>query len=422
MRYGFRSPADGIALPVPLLNGMPPRPSRHSNHIGEQMKIHTSRSAVLSLALLATAAAHSQPQTAEVLSVHGCDGVPGGTDTRDTDAALEEFRQTMRSQGVPGAQLVYAHNGAATLYCHGVMRNDSPAPVTDQTVFQAASLSKVIGAYITLRLADAGTIDLDTPLWDYWPSERIKDNPQARTITARRVLDHTSGLPNWQISPSNPAIDQTPLQNRFATGARFGYSGEGFYLLQRTLEHLTGKRWEQLATQEVFSRFDMPSSHFMTDHAFDDRKARGHGKDGTPERDRVFGWENTAWTLVTTARDYHHFLQRALYRGEGLQPATHALMFTAASNADDTDTPSAADPFIDWGLGVGLQNANNRPLVWHWGDNPGFKALFMLDPRSGDSIALFTNSDNGPATYKQVLRRFFGEGDYPAVDWSSAQD
>lgn len=46
----------------------------------------------------------------------------------------------------------------------------------------------------------------------------------------------------------------------------------------------------------------------------------------------------------------------------------------------------------------------------------------MLDPASGESLVLFTNSENGPAAYKQVLRAFMGPGSYPAVDWSSAQD
>jgi CubicO group peptidase (beta-lactamase class C family) len=394
---------------------------RLSEQTGEKMKIQAPRTAVLALALFSMGQAHPQPAAPMSIARHGC-GASTAAETDGARARREAFDAAMRANGIPGAQLIHTRAGASEAYCHGVLKNGAAAKVGDDTVFQAASLSKVVAAYIALRLVDEGKLNLDTPLWDYWHSQRTKDNPLARTITARMVLNHTSGLRNWQISPSDPAIDRTPLESRFAPGEHYAYSGEGFYLLQRTLEHVTGSSWNALAAREVFSRFDMPSSSYLTDHAFDARNASGHGKDGTPEPDRVFAWENTAWTLVTNAHDYDNFIQGALYRGEGLTPATRALMFAPSSDADDPASPSPADPLIAWGLGVGLQEADGRRLVWHWGDNPGFKAFFMLDPASGESLVLFTNSENGPAAYKQVLRMFMGPGSYPAVDWSSAQD
>lgn len=70
---------------------------------------------------------------------------------------------------------------------------------------------------------------------------------------------------------------------------------------------------------------------------------------------------------------------------------------------------------------MGLQATAGRTLAWHWGDNPGFKAFFMLDPASGESIVLLTNSQNGLSTYREVLELFMGEGEYPAIDWVRAQ-
>ena len=85
--------------------------------------------------------------------------------------------------------------------------------------------------------------------------------------------------------------------------------------------------------------------------------------------------------------------------GEGLAPATHSMMLAQSSDADDREVPTPADPYIAWGLGVGLQETEAGKLAWHWGDNPGFKALFVLDPQSGESVVLFTNSENGLSTY-----------------------
>ena len=79
------------------------------------------------------------------------------------------------------------------------------------------------------------------------------------------------------------------------------------------------------------------------------------------------------------------------------------------------------DPYIDWSLGVGLETVDGRTRLWHWGDNPGFKAFFALDPASGESLVLFTNSENGLSTYREMLQLFLGEGAYPLVEWARTQ-
>lgn len=384
------------------------------------MKIRAPRVTMLAIALLSFGPAWSQSAGMDARS-GGDSAASASKGHGDAGARQGKFDEVMQRHGIPGAQLLYAHHGEYEAHFHGVMSNQSGQHVSGQTLFQAASLSKVVAAYVTLRLAGQGEIDLDKPLWDYWHSARTKDNDLARKITARMVLNHTTGLPNWQISPSNPAIDSTPLVNQFEPGTRFSYSGEGFYLLQKTLEHIAGMGWDDLAKKEVFTRFDMPSSSFLTRQVFDAVNSTGHDADGTVRPDRVFAWENTAWTLVTNVHDYNNFIQGALYRGEGLEPSMHEMMLAPSSNADDASVPSAADPFVDWGLGVGIQSAAGRKLVWHWGDNPGFKAFFALDPATGDSIVLFTNSENGLSAYKEVLELFMGEGEYPAIDWAKAQ-
>ncbi|HAI94790.1 MAG TPA: serine hydrolase [Xanthomonadaceae bacterium] len=377
------------------------------------MNLQPLRTWTLTIALLATATAVSAPSLAH-------DGLVR-TQASDAQAKADAFDAIMRGHGIPGAQLLWSHAGTSEEFDYGVTRLHAADKVTPDTVFEAASLSKVLAAYIVMRMVDAGQMDLDTPLWNYWHSPRTRDNPQARRITTRMVLDHTTGLKNWQVSPSSPAIDTAPLESLFEPGARYSYSGEGFYLLQKTVEHITGTAWNELAGKEVFARFDMPDSSYVAVPAQESHRARGHDADGVPDDGPGYAHANTAYTLVTNARDYGNFIRGALFEGKGLAPATHALMLAAASDADDHAVPSPADPYVSWGLGVGLQKVAGRTLVWHWGDNPGYKAFFVLDPASGDNLILFTNSDKGLSTYKQVLNLFFGKGDYPAVDWARSQ-
>ncbi len=185
---------------------------------GEKMKIQAPRMAVLALALVSVGIApalHAAPGAGDR---PGCGAQPASASAQ---ARRDAFDAAMRAHGIPGAQLIHTRDGISEAYCHGVLDARAAATVGDDTVFQAASLSKVVAAYIALRLVDAGQLDLDKPLWDYWQSPRTRDNPLARRITTRMVLDHTSGLPNWQISPSNPAIDHTPLQSKFAPGGHY---------------------------------------------------------------------------------------------------------------------------------------------------------------------------------------------------------
>jgi CubicO group peptidase (beta-lactamase class C family) len=78
----------------------------------------------------------------------------------------------------------------------GVLNAETKTPVTDSTVFEAASLSKPVFAYAVLKLVDAGKVDLDKPLNQYLPGNYdVGDDPRLNQISTRRVLSHTTGFP-----------------------------------------------------------------------------------------------------------------------------------------------------------------------------------------------------------------------------------
>jgi CubicO group peptidase (beta-lactamase class C family) len=114
----------------------------------------------------------------------------------------------------------------------GVKDLVSRQPVDDDTVFEAGSVSKTVFAYAVLKLCERGVLDLDAPLTKYTP-ERLLDDPRLNLITTRRVLCHTTGLPNWRS-------DKEPMKISFTPGERWSYSGEGYSYLQSVVTHLTG--------------------------------------------------------------------------------------------------------------------------------------------------------------------------------------
>jgi len=344
----------------------------------------------------------------------------GGAQTLPSPDTLTAL---MRRAGVPGMQLVYARRGTTRTYSLGVRQAGSPLPVTAQTIFEGASLGKAMLAYVALRLLDRGIFDLDRPLLTYYAYPRLladqadQANSKAARITARLVLTHRSGLPNWEVPPTSPAWQTSPLTLRYPPDSCWSYSGEGFTFLQKTLEHLTHKSFETLAQEEIFRPLGLRHSTFQWQASLAAQAASGHDDQSRPQPISHFAAPYGAFSLLTTAADYSHFLQ-ALLRGQGLKPATARLLLTPLGQArrcDHAATPT--DAAIAWAAGVGLATTRRGLAQWQWGDNGSFKGFFLTLPGQQQSLVFLTNSSNGPKMAEQLLRLFFGPGQDQALRW-----
>jgi CubicO group peptidase (beta-lactamase class C family) len=332
-------------------------------------------------------------------------------------AQQAELAALLKKENIAGMQLVY-HNGRTTkTYSLGVRQAGTSQAVTATTIFQAASLGKVVLAYTALRLLDRGVLDLDKPLLAYYPYPRLLHEPRADKITARMVLSHTTGLPNWSEYPGGPNWPTSALHLRYAPDSCWHYSGEGYVFLQKTLEHLTGQSFEALAEAEVFKPLGMKNSSFVWRTSFAANASTGHDDKSQPTSIKQFAEGYGAFSLLTTASDYSRFLQ-ALMAGRGLAPATARLLTTPANPANRCGRPaSAADPAIAWACGVGLASTSQGPAQWHWGDNDDFKGFFMTLPGRHENLVFLTNSANGDRITNEVLQLFFGPGQYWATQW-----
>ena len=104
----------------------------------------------------------------------------------------------MNSAEVPGLSIATIEGGKVSWIGSFGLKNMKTAALVDvRTVFPAASLSKVVFAYAVLKLADQGTLDLDVPLSRYLPNY-VENDDRVNLITARHVLTHRTGFPNWR--------------------------------------------------------------------------------------------------------------------------------------------------------------------------------------------------------------------------------
>ena len=204
----------------------------------------------------------------------------------------------------------------------------------------AASLVKQVIAHLALQLIK----DLDEPV--------LGD------ITVRHVLTHTTGLPNWRP-------DGRPLEPLRPPGQRWGYSGEGFVLLQEHLRLRTGVPIAELAIDRVFTPFDMDQSRLA------DPEPGFHGYR----------------PLITTAADYGRFLANVLrFDDARWQPLWRI------------------DEDLAWGAGWGIE-VGPPTHGWQWGLNDDANHFVIGCPSTGDGVVVLTDDPDGRDFYRAVVER-----------------
>src|SRR5262245_2655833 len=331
-------------------------------------------------------------------------------------ARLEKIIPLLMKEGtVPGLSIALAQNGELTWHRgFGVKNVKTNEPVDDDTVFEAASLSKPVFAFAVLKLVDAGKFDLDKPLNQYLPGNYdVGDDPRLGQITARRVLSHTTGFPNWR--------SQGALKIYFTPGDRFSYSGEGFVYLAKVIEHVTGEKFNDFMKRMVFDPLGMVNSSYVWQESYETLKTFSHNSVGEVAGRNKPSEPNAAASLNTTAQDFGRFVS-AILKGEGLKKETLKQILTPQIKVSESGTnnnarsPEKLSTTISWGLGWGLQTTGDGVSFWHWGDNGESKAYIVAFERQKLGVVIFANSVTGLSIVPEIIDLAVG-GEQPALAW-----
>jgi len=348
----------------------------------------------------------------------------------------------VRAACVPGLCAILVRNGeVAWVHALGVTKSGTTQKIDADTMFEAASISKAVFAYIVLQLADQGVLELDKPLAEYFRPDYLATNPALAAITARHVLTHTSGLPNW--GDDNKPESFVP---QFLPGSHFSYSGEGMFWLQLVVEKLTSEGLDATARRLLFGPAGMTRSTFSA--YVDDpnvawghvggRVANGQGwrdvsgfvsrlaaewkkpvrdwtqadwiragasadpKSNPPKRVR---FANAASSLITSTRDLARFavlLSGRNRAGWQIREATRVAM-TSPIVAVRQGVPHW------WGLGVEIENGTRGRRIGHEGNNDGRCAAYMAtEPETGNALVIMTNDGAGFGVYQRVVQTITG--------------
>ena len=343
--------------------------------------------------------------------------------------------KTMR-QGSPGVIIEVARNGELLFSgAYGQADLEQQTPVTRDTVFQLASITKEFTAAAVLTLVEDGQLKLDDRL-----SRHLPELPAAADVRVYDLLIQTSGIPDFAEDPDGAktkSIARTPgemlawiaeitPQLEFRPGTKWAYSNSNYVLLGLIAERVTGQSLVDVFRERLF----MPAG--LTTIAFDDptdvvaRRAEGYQRD----KEALSGFRKADWVSPTlpgpagalrgTAADLVRW-NEALFGGRILKPETFKLMTSPGLLTDGRTTkfgmPEEWQKGLnsDYGMGVFIKPSNGGIRIGHGGDIDGFSGWAAHYPSSGVTIVQLINSQSADLNVDEVEAAVFPDSTEPCL-------
>ena len=327
--------------------------------------------------------------------------------TRFLESRIAEWDQGiprwLRDARLPGASMAIIDAGKVLWEGQfGVKDAGTGDPVRRDTVFAACSNTKPVFAYAVVKLCEKGVMDLDRPLTKYTSRRFVEGDPQLDLITARHVLTHTTGFPNWR-EPGKPL----PIQ--FTPGTQRQYSGEGFRYLQSVVQEVTGQPFAEFMRVNVLEPFGMTSSRFVwDDETYKQRVAQGHDKEGTPviepsqmqtaaQKAEGLATYGAAAMLHTTPGDYAKFLVEIV----DPKPAD-AFRLNEPSRRDYLRPQFKRDEITSSGLGWVIGQYGALTFFTHAGSASGWQCESFASVGRKAGMVIMVNGDNFPPFREQL--------------------
>jgi CubicO group peptidase (beta-lactamase class C family) len=340
---------------------------------------------------------------------------------RRFEAIAALVREKMRAYRVPGVGLGVTANGTTTLRGFGATSLDDPQPITPDTLFTIASISKTMTATAVMRLVELGTLDLKAPIQRYLPDFRIADDDTSRQVTLWHCLTHT---PGWEgqlttedrgaealahfassIMPTLPALAPP--------GRVWSYNNAGFALTGRVIEAVTGKSIHDALRDLVFAPLGLGHTVTRLTDAMTWRLTLGHrDRDAGVEVIRPFQTTSstTAGGVLTSLTDMMRYARFHMGDGTDAQGALYIsrprldLMQTAQIRKHPTTD--------EMGVGWHVRSVGGVMTLAHGGTLNGHCLLLQLVPSKALAFTVLTNHLDGWRLVQDVeaaiLQRYAG--------------
>ena len=339
------------------------------------------------------------------------------------------LRELMDRFGVPGASIAVIRDYQIHwTKAYGTSDQTTKAPVTANTMFQAASISKPVTALAVMRLVEAGKLSLDEDINKYLKSWKVPDSEftRGRPVTLRALLSHTSGtgdgfgFPGYHPSAERPTLPQILNGEKPSNVGRVvwerapftasKYSGGGTVIVQLALTDVVGKPFHDIMREQVLEPLGMANSTFEQPLSpeRDVKAARAHNGRGREMDAKWHVYPEQApaglWTTPTDLAKLAIEVQKAL-GGES--------RFLSRAAAQEMVTPVGTGPFA---VGFAIERRNEGWYFSHGGSNWGFQCTLIAHRLKGYGVVVMTNSDSGGRLNAEVEARVIAAYNWDSLD------
>ncbi|NYI77664.1 serine hydrolase [Nocardioides panzhihuensis] len=325
------------------------------------------------------------------------------------------------AHGVPGAALGVLRLGEDPVIAHhGVLNTATGVEVTDDSLFQIGSITKVWTATVVLQLVAEGSFDLDTQVIELLPELKLADRDVAEELTVRHLLTHTSGIDGdffIDTGRGDACLEDyvaalADVELNHPLGATFSYCNSGFVIAGRIIEKVMGQTWDQAMRARLFVPMGLAHTVTLPEEALAFRTAIGHvGKPAVPAS--VWGLPRAlgpAGLINATASDVLTFA--ALHLREGNAADGREILpvgQVVAMRQRQVDVPAPHPMGDSWGLGWNRSTWDGHEVVGHDGNTIGQSAFLRVLPDQGLAVTLLTNGGNARDLYQDLFTEIFTE-------------
>ena len=335
--------------------------------------------------------------------------------TNISQRTIDDFIDNqMESLNMPALSIAIINDGKVAYHkIKGYADKEKQILANNNSIFEGASISKSVFGFFAMTFVEDGLLDLDKPLYEYLPNPDIENDERYKKITARIVLSHRSGFPNWRDD-----YPDKKLFIQFEPDTEYHYSGEGYQYLAEVLKHLSKTNWAGLETEfqkRVAIPFKMKHTKFIKDDYIRKHKVQPYDKNGNwIDKNADEWWRNrdsifvAPTTIHSEAIDFSKWMI-AMMNEQGLTEKGFEELYKPHSEI------SAGFLKEDYTLGFSkLSILNLGELYSHSGNNTGFSSYFAFDKDKKWGFVFFTNSKAGDQfalnlTYNLLLSGTIGK-------------
>ncbi len=346
-----------------------------------------------------------------------------------TEPIYLDLNERMKDLNVQGLSIVtYVDGELHWAMLEGFQNTEKSIPLSRESLFQAASISKPLAGIAVLRLVQEGKLDLDVDVNEYLTSWTLPSSEytEVEKVTLRRLLTHTAGVtvhgfPGYangtemasSIEVLNGEGNTPKIEVDTIPGSMWRYSGGGYVIIQTVIEDVTGMSFSAYMDGYILPELGMNNSTFSQPlkEVYESRASLAYHGNGMVYEG---GWHNYPevapaglWTTSEDLAKYINFVHE-------VHTGKRESEFLSKTLIDEMLTPM--DEKSMWGLGPALEYQGDTLRMQHGGKNAGFSNVFLAYPQYGAAAVVMTNSDNGRILMREVMRSISAQYGWEAAE------